>query len=45
MINEDRLINRFLKYVKIDSPTKSELKFASFFNEGNGENRFRSNNG
>ncbi len=30
MINEDRLINRFLKYVKIDSPTKSELKFASF---------------
>lgn len=28
MINEDRLIERFLKYVQIDSPTKEELEFA-----------------
>lgn len=30
MINEERLINRFLEYVQIDSPTKEERKFADF---------------
>lgn len=28
MINENRLLERFLKYVKIDSPTKEEREFA-----------------
>lgn len=28
MINEDRLVKRFLEYVQIDSPTKEELEFA-----------------
>ncbi len=28
MINKERLLERFLSYVKIDSPTKSELEFA-----------------
>lgn len=28
MINEKRLLERFLKYVQIDSPTKEELEFA-----------------
>lgn len=30
MINEKRLLNRFLEYVQIDSPTKEELEFANF---------------
>lgn len=30
MINEKRLLNRFLEYVQIDSPTKEELEFAKF---------------
>lgn len=30
MINEKRLLDRFLDYVQIDSPTKEELKFANF---------------
>ena len=28
MINEERLVERFLEYVQIDSPTKEELEFA-----------------
>lgn len=28
MINKERLLERFLKYVQIDSPTKEELEFA-----------------
>lgn len=30
MINKERLLSRFLKYVQIDSPTKRELQFADF---------------
>ncbi len=30
MINEKRLLNRFLKYIQIDSPTKKERQFANF---------------
>ncbi len=30
MINEKRLLDRFLEYVQIDSPTKEELEFANF---------------
>ncbi len=30
MINEKRLLNRFLEYVQIDSPTKNEREFANF---------------
>jgi len=30
MINEERLLKRFLEYVQIDSPTKEERKFADF---------------
>jgi len=30
MINEKRLLDRFLKYVQIDSPTKYEREFADF---------------
>lgn len=30
MINKERLLNRFLEYVQIDSPTKSEKEFADF---------------
>lgn len=30
MINEKRLLDRFLEYVQIDSPTKEELEFAIF---------------
>lgn len=28
MINEERLVERFLEYIQIDSPTKEELEFA-----------------
>lgn len=30
MINQDRVVEEFIKYVKISSPTKSEAKFAQF---------------
>lgn len=30
MINKERLLNRFLEYVQIDSPTKKEREFAEF---------------
>lgn len=30
MINQERLVNHFLEYVQIDSPTKEELAFATF---------------
>lgn len=30
MINKERLVDKFLKYVQIDSPTKNERKFADF---------------
>lgn len=30
MINEERLLNRFLNYVQIDSPTKEEREFAEY---------------
>lgn len=30
MINKKRLLDRFLQYVQIDSPTKEELEFAEF---------------
>ena len=30
MINEERLVERFLEYIQIDSPTKEELEFANF---------------
>ncbi len=30
MINEERLLNRFLEYVQISSPTKEEREFADF---------------
>lgn len=30
MINEERLLNRFLQYVQISSPTKEEREFADF---------------
>lgn len=30
MINKERLLNRFLEYVQIDSPTKNEKQFADF---------------
>jgi len=30
MINKKRLLDRFLSYVQIDSPTKSERKFAEY---------------
>jgi len=30
MINKERLLNRFLEYVQIDSPTKNEREFANF---------------
>lgn len=30
MINENRIVNEFIKYVKIDSPTKEEYEFATF---------------
>lgn len=30
MINKKRLLNRFLEYVQIDSPTKNEKQFADF---------------
>ncbi|MGL4730744.1 MAG: M20/M25/M40 family metallo-hydrolase [Clostridium sp.] len=34
MINRDRIVNEFLKYVQIDSETKNEKEFAEFiFNE------------
>ncbi|QEK13322.1 M20/M25/M40 family metallo-hydrolase [Crassaminicella thermophila] len=33
MINQERVVNEFLKYVQIDSPTKSEGKFAKFIAE------------
>ncbi|MCT4619420.1 MAG: M20/M25/M40 family metallo-hydrolase [Marinisporobacter sp.] len=33
MINQERIVNEFLKYVQIDSPTKKEGKFASFIVE------------
>lgn len=33
MINQERIVNEFLKYVQIDSPTKREAKFADFIVE------------
>lgn len=33
MINQERIVNEFLKYVQIDSPTKKEGKFARFIEE------------
>ena len=30
MINEKRLLDRFLQYIQIDSPTKQEREFADF---------------
>ncbi|WZL73462.1 M20/M25/M40 family metallo-hydrolase [Clostridiaceae bacterium 35-E11] len=33
MINRERIVNEFLKYVQIDSPTKKEGKFAAFIAE------------
>lgn len=33
MINQDRLVERFLSYVQIDSPTKEELDFALHLKE------------
>lgn len=30
MINRDRIVNEFIKYVQIDSPTKNEKEFAEF---------------
>ena len=30
MINEKRLVDSFLEYVQIDSPTKEELEFANY---------------
>lgn len=30
MINEERILERFLEYIQIDSPTKSEREFADF---------------
>lgn len=33
MINQDRIVNAFIEYVKIDSPTKSEKVFAEFISE------------
>ena len=30
MINQNRVVDEFIKYVKISSPTKSEGKFADF---------------
>ncbi|WP_425446463.1 M20/M25/M40 family metallo-hydrolase [Dethiothermospora halolimnae] len=30
MVNRERIVNEFIKYVKIDSPTKSEKEFADF---------------
>ncbi len=36
MINKERLLNRFLNYVQIDSPTKQELEFAEYLKKRNG---------
>lgn len=33
MINRERIVNEFLKYVQIDSPTKQEADFAKFISE------------
>lgn len=33
MINRERIVNEFLKYVQIDSPTKQEGNFAKFISE------------
>lgn len=33
MINQERIVNEFVKYVKISSPTKSEGEFATFISE------------
>lgn len=33
MINQERIVEEFIKYVKISSPTKSEGKFAEFISE------------
>lgn len=33
MINEKRLLERFLKYIQIDSPTKYEREFANYLQE------------
>ncbi len=33
MINEKRVLERFLEYVQIDSPTKEELNFANFLKD------------
>ena len=33
MINKERILNIFLEYVQIDSPTKEELNFANFLME------------
>ena len=33
MINEERLLNRFLEYIQIDSPTREEKEFAVFIKE------------
>ena len=30
MINEERIVNAFMEYVQIDSPTKSELEFSQY---------------
>jgi len=33
MVNRERIVNEFIKYVKISSPTKSEGEFAAFISE------------
>lgn len=33
MVNQDRIVNEFIKYVQIDSPTKQEGNFAKFISE------------
>ncbi len=33
MINQERIVNEFIKYVKISSPTKSEGEFAAFISK------------
>jgi len=33
MINRDRIVNDFIKYVQIDSPTKQEKEFAEFISK------------